>query len=33
MYPNPQVIWVAGLTNQSAPAVAIFVPGNACGIP
>ncbi|MNW63938.1 hypothetical protein D3C74_421760 [compost metagenome] len=33
MYPSPQVIWVAGLVRQSAPALAILEPGRACGIP
>lgn len=33
MYPRPQVICVAGLVAQSAPAEAILEPGSACGIP
>ena len=27
------MIWVAGLVSQSAPALAILLPGSACGIP
>src|SRR6266700_2059280 len=33
MYPRPQRIWVAGFVCQSGPALAIFAPGRACGIP
>jgi len=33
MYPRPHLIWVAGLVCQSAPALAIFEPGSACGMP
>lgn len=33
MYFSPQVIWVAGLVRQSAPAEAIFRPGRDCGMP
>ena len=33
MYCTPQMIWVAGLVCQSAPALAILDPGSACGSP
>ncbi len=33
MYPNPHLIWVAGLVCQSAPALAILLPGSDCGMP
>ena len=33
MYDSPQAIWVTGLVRQSAPAVAILVPGRDCGMP
>ncbi len=33
MYPRPQAICVAGLVSQSAPALAILLPGNDCGMP
>jgi hypothetical protein len=33
MYDAPQRICVCGLVRQSAPAEAIFSPGNDCGIP
>src|SRR5581483_1495605 len=33
MYPRPHLICVAALVCQSAPALAIFPPGSACGMP
>lgn len=33
MYPRPQRIWVRALVRQFDPALAIFDPGRACGIP
>src|SRR5262249_34284624 len=33
MYPRPHRIWVAALLCQSGPALAIFEPGSACGMP
>jgi hypothetical protein len=33
MYERPQLIWVAALVAQSLPALAIFEPGSACGMP
>jgi hypothetical protein len=33
MYSRPHLICVAGLVCQSGPALAIFAPGSACGMP
>src|SRR5690625_5064461 len=33
MYPSPHLIWVAGFVRQSLPALAIFEPGSAWGMP
>jgi hypothetical protein len=33
MYPRPHAICVAGFVSQSAPALAILLPGSACGMP